>query len=161
MGSKTRPFMVSCDCVKMGQIDEHSIGASVGSAREKMTASVTASASASTAAAQESEREPEPEPVPETKPEPELQPSIQECRSVRLMVKQVRLAGYADAKCSLVHHINHRGAVFPGPQNDDLRKDQIVLDSIELMCTILKAEMPGLNLPLVRPCARAVGSYHA
>lgn len=35
-------------------------------------------------------------------------------------------------------------------QNDDLRKDQIVLDSIELMCTILKTEMPSLSLPLVR-----------
>lgn len=111
MGSKTRPFMVSCDCVRMcspgGSISEKPSRASDELAGETALRSVTGAGQGAAAGAQEPEPEPDPQPP---------------MRSVRLMVKQ----------------------------NDDLRKDQIVLDSIELMCTILKSEMPSLSLPLVR-----------
>ena len=83
----------------------------------------------------------EPEPEPASRP-----PGQQVCRSVRLMVKQVRLS--AQLSIRVLFSTSLTRCMLQ--QNDDLRKDQIVLDSIELMCTILKTEIPSLTLPLVR-----------
>jgi hypothetical protein len=171
MSSKTRPFMVSCDCVHMGtatatvtaaaaaaaaavvsvaaQRDEGvervqrpctPAVADAGSALDAATATATAeeavdvSVEIQTSSGVSAEPEPEPEPQlgstgssaqaaqAQAGRSAQAAQATQERRTVRLMVKQ----------------------------NDDLRKDQIVLDSIELMCGILSQEMPDLQLPLVR-----------
>jgi len=156
--------MVSCDCVHMGtatatvtaaaaaaaaavvsvaaQRDEGvervqrpctPAVADAGSALDAVTATaataeeaVDVSVEIQTSSGVSAEPEPEPEPQPGSTGSgaqaAQAAQATQERRTVRLMVKQ----------------------------NDDLRKDQIVLDSIELMCGILSQEMPDLQLPLVR-----------
>jgi hypothetical protein len=182
MSSKTRPFMVSCDCVHMGTATATATAAAeaeaaaaaaavvsvaaqrdegvervqrpctpavadAGSALDAATATaataeeaVDVSVEIQTSSGVSAEPEPEPEPHPGSTVSSAQAAQAQEGRSAQ-----------AGSSVQAAQATQERRTVrLMVKQNDDLRKDQIVLDSIELMCGILAQEMPDLQLPLVR-----------